>query len=40
MDEIHNIKDQIKAYKINDNVQKLSTKKSEDLILLRERVFK
>ena len=38
MDEIHNIKDQIKAYKINDNVQKLSTKKSEDLILLRERV--
>ena len=29
--------DLIKAYKINDIVQELSTEKSEDLILLRER---
>ena len=38
MDEILSLKDQIKDYKINDNVQELSTEKSEDLILLRERV--
>ena len=37
MDKILSLKDQIKAYKINDNVLELSTKKSEDL-LLRERV--
>lgn len=30
MDEI--LKDQFKVYKINDNVQELSTEKSEDLI--------
>ena len=38
MDEILSLKGQIKDYKINDNVQELSTEKSEDLILLRERV--
>ena len=37
MDKILSLKDQIKAYKINDNVLELSTKKSEDL-LLTERV--
>ena len=38
MDEILRLKDQLKAYKINGNEKELSTKKSEDLILLRERV--
>ena len=38
MAEMLSLKDKIKAYKINDNVQDLSTEKSEDLILLRERV--
>ena len=38
MDEILSLKDQIKAYKINDNVQELSIEKSNNLILLRERV--
>ena len=38
MDEILSLKYQIKAYEINDNVQEFSTEKSEDLILLRERV--
>ena len=38
MDEILSLKDQIKDYKINDNVQELSIEKSKDLILLRERV--
>ena len=38
MDEILSLKDQIKSHKINYNVQELSTEKSEDLILLRERV--
>ena len=38
MDEILSLKDQIKGYKINDNVQELSTEKSEDLMLMRERV--
>ena len=38
MGEILSLKDQIKDYKINDNVQELSIEKSEDLILLRERV--
>ena len=38
MDEILSLEDQIKAYKVNYNVQELSTEKSEDLILLRERV--
>ena len=38
MAEILSLKDQIKDYKINDNVHQLSTEKSEDLILLRERV--
>ena len=38
MDEILSLKDQIKDCKINDNVQELSIEKSEDLILLRERV--
>ena len=37
MDEILSLKNQIKAYKINDNGPELSTEKSEDLIL-RERV--
>ena len=36
MDKILSLKDQIKHYKINDNVQELSNEKSEDLILLRE----
>ena len=36
IDEILSLKDQIKAYKINDNVQELSSEKSEDLILQRE----
>ena len=38
MGEILSLKDQIKTYKINENVQELSTEKSEDLILLRERI--
>ena len=38
MGEILSLKDQIKDYKTNDNVQELSIEKSEDLILLRERV--
>ena len=38
MGEILSLKDQIKAYKINENVQELSTEKSEALILLRERI--
>ena len=38
MDEILSLKDQIKDYKVNDNVQELSIEKSKDLILLRERV--
>ena len=38
MDEKLSLKDQINDYKINDNVQELSTEKSEDLILLRETV--
>ena len=38
MDKILSLKDQIKAYKINDNVQELSIEKSNNLILLRERV--
>ena len=38
MNEILSLKDQIKDYKINDNVQELSIEKSKDLILLRERV--
>ena len=38
MDEILSLKDQIKDYKINDNVQEPSIEKSKDLILLRERV--
>ena len=37
MDEILNLKEQIKGYKITDNVQELPTEKSELLILLRER---
>ena len=37
MDEIISQKDRIKAYKINDDVQELSTDKLEALILLRER---
>ena len=32
------LRDEIKAYKINDNVQGLSTDKSEELILLRDRI--
>ena len=36
IDEILSLKDQIKAYKINDNVQELCSEKSEDLILQRE----
>ena len=36
--EILSLKNQIKAYKINDNVQELSTEKLEDLVLLRERL--
>ena len=38
MDEIFSLKDQIKDYEINDNVQELPIEKSEDLILLREKV--
>ena len=38
MDQILSLNDQIKDYKINDNVQELSIEKSKDLILLRERV--
>ena len=38
MDEILSLKDQIKSHKISYNVQELSTEKSEDLILPRERV--
>ena len=38
MGEILSLKDQIKTYKINENVHELSTEKSEDLILLRERI--
>ena len=38
MDEILSLKDQIKDYKTNGNVQELSIEKSKDLILLRERV--
>ena len=37
MDEILSLKDEIKAYKINDNMQELFTDKSEELILLTER---
>ena len=36
MDEVPSLKDEIKAYKINENVQELPTEKSEDLIILRE----
>ena len=36
--EILSLKNQIKVYKINDNVQELSTEKLEDLVLLRERL--
>ena len=32
------LRDEIKGHKINDNVQMLSTEKSEDLILMRERI--
>ena len=35
MDEILNLKDKMKAYKINDIVQVLSTEKSEALIFMR-----
>ena len=38
MDEILNLKGEIKASKINDNVLELPTKKPEDLILLRQRI--
>ena len=38
MDEILSLKDEIKACKINDNVPELSTEKSEELILLAERI--
>ena len=38
MDEILSLTYEIKAYKINGNVKKLSTEKTEELILLRERV--
>ena len=38
MDEILSLKYEIKVYKINGNVQELSTGKTEELILLRERV--
>ena len=38
MDEIFSLKDQIKAHKINENVQELFNEESECLILLRERV--
>ena len=37
MDEILSLKDEIKAYYNNNNVQELPTEKLEDLILLRER---
>ena len=37
MDEILSLKDEIKAYKINNTVQELTTEKSKYLILLREK---
>ena len=37
MNEILSLKDQIKPCKFNDNVQELSTEKSEDFMLLRDR---
>ena len=36
--EILSLKDETKAYKINDNVQELFTDESEEFILLRERI--
>ena len=36
MDKILSLKDQIKAFKTNDNVQELSTEKLEDLTLQRK----
>ena len=38
MGEILSLKDEIKSYKINNNVQKLPIKKREDLILLKGRI--
>ena len=38
MVELLSLKDEIKAYKINNNVQELPTGKSEDLILMREKI--
>ena len=38
MEEVISLNDQIKGYKINDNLHEPSTEKSEDLILLRARV--
>ena len=38
MDEILSLTNKINAYKINGNVQELSTDKSEELISLRERI--
>ena len=37
MDEILSLKDQIKDYKINDNLQELSIEKSEDLNITERR---
>ena len=38
MEEVISLNDQIKGYKINDNLHEPSTEKSEDLILLTARV--
>lgn len=38
MGEILTLKNEIKAYKTNDDVQELYSEKSEDLMLLRERI--
>ena len=38
MDKILSLKDEVKAYKVDNNVQELPTVKSEDFTLLRERL--
>ena len=38
INEILSLKDEIKAYKSNGNVKELSIEKSQELILLRERI--
>lgn len=38
MGKILSLNDENKTFKVNDNVQKLQPEKSEDLILLREKI--